>query len=188
MIAPAAPSGDDAGQSRDIASVAVVRLERRGERVKTSDFTAIEAELMARVNAMVWCNVATIDRQGRPRSRVLHPLWEGAVAWITTDPNSLKSRHLAIHPYVSLAYVSDVARPAYADCEVEWIEDPATRQHVWDLCLRTAPPLGFDPAPIYGSPEMPGEGQRQFGLLKLKPYRIQLVQWPAAPVIWAPAD
>jgi general stress protein 26 len=154
--------------------------------VKTHDFAEIEAELMARVNAMVWCSVATIDSQGRPRSRVLHPLWEGNIAWITTDPDSLKSRHLAQHPYVSLAYVSDVAKPAYADCHAEWIDDQAIKEHVWQLCLNTPPPMGFDPAPIYGTPTMPGEGQRPLGVLKLAPYRIQLVQWPAPPMIWTP--
>ena len=25
---------------------------------------------------IVWCSVATVDHQGRPRSRILHPLWE----------------------------------------------------------------------------------------------------------------
>src|SRR5262245_38511919 len=121
---------------------------------------------MARVSSMVWCNAATIDSVGRPRSRILHPLWEGSTAWITTDPLSLKRQHLARHPYVSLAYVSDVARPVYADCLAEWIDDPSTRQHVWDLCLHTPQPMGFDPAPIYGTPQAPGEGQRQFGVLR----------------------
>jgi general stress protein 26 len=156
--------------------------------VKTHEFEEVASQLMARVNTMVWCNVATIDSQGRPRSRILHPLWEGATAWITTDPRSLKSRHLARRPYVSLAYVSDVAKPAYADCLAEWVDDPAIKQHVWELCLQTPPPMGFDPAPIYSTPEAPGEGQPQFGVLKLTPYRIQLVQWPAAPMIWTPAD
>ena len=156
--------------------------------MKTHDFAAIESELMTRVNTMVWCSVATIDSQGRPRSRILHPLWEGTTAWITTDPRSLKSRHLARQPYLSLAYVSDVAKPAYADCLAEWIDDPATRRHVWDLCQQTPPPMGFDPTPIYGTPETPGEGQPQFGVLRLTPYRIQLVQWPAPPMIWTPED
>ena len=143
---------------------------------------------MSRVNGMVWCNAATVDLQGRPRSRILHPLWEGLTAWVTTDPRSLKIRHLARQPYVSLAYVSDVAKPAYADCRAEWVDDPAIRQHVWDLCLQTPPPMGFDPAPIYGAPDRPEAGRPQFGVLKLTPYRIQLVQWPTPPAIWIPAE
>ena len=27
-------------------------------------------------HSIVWCTVATVDRKGRPRSRVLHPIWE----------------------------------------------------------------------------------------------------------------
>jgi hypothetical protein len=38
---------------------------------------------------IVWCTVATVDRRGRPRSRILHPYWEraddGLVGWITTE-------------------------------------------------------------------------------------------------------
>ena len=30
---------------------------------------------VAMAHGIVWCSVATIDEQHRPRSRVLHPLW-----------------------------------------------------------------------------------------------------------------
>jgi hypothetical protein len=33
-------------------------------------FFAIEEEFLRRVNNMVWCNVATVDSQGGPRSRI----------------------------------------------------------------------------------------------------------------------
>jgi hypothetical protein len=154
--------------------------------VRTHDFAEIAPEFMERVMRMAWCNVATIDARGRPRSRILHPLWEGQTGWITTDPRSLKARHLAQNPYVSLAYVSDVAKPAYVDCRAVWVEDAATKQHVWDLCLTTPPPMGFDPAPIYGSPLEPLEGRPVFGVLELTPYRILLAQFPTPPMIWTP--
>jgi hypothetical protein len=154
--------------------------------VQTHDFGEIAPELMERVTRMVWCNVATIDGQGRPRSRILHPLWEGSTGWITTDPRSLKATHLARNPYVSLAYISDVAKPAYVDCRAARVDEPATKQHVWDLCLNTPPPMGFDPAPIYGSPTQPVAGRPVFGVLKLTPYRIVLAQFPAPPMIWTP--
>ena len=137
---------------------------------------------------MVWCSVATVDAQGRPRSRVLHPIWKGSTGWITTGRRSPKGRDLERNPYVSLAYVSDVTKPAYADCRAEWADDPAVKQHVWDLCRRTPPPLGFDPAPIYGAVDGLRPGQSMFGVLKLVPYRIVLTQWPAPQVIWTPDD
>ena len=31
---------------------------------------------------IVWCSAATIDQSGRPRSRVLHPVWD----WDGTHP------------------------------------------------------------------------------------------------------
>lgn len=148
------------------------------------DFTEIRSGFMERVNQMVWCSAASFDGQGRPRSRILHPLWDDAIAWITTDPASLKSRHLAAHPYLSLAYVSDVAKPAYADCHAAWVTDPAVKQHVWELCREMPPPMGFDPEPIYGAIDAPVPGHPQFGVLRLDPYRIVLTQWPEPPLIW----
>ncbi|MEZ5233195.1 MAG: hypothetical protein R2749_10875 [Acidimicrobiales bacterium] len=39
---------------------------------------------------IVWCTVATVDPTGRPRTRVLHPLWQWdgseLVGWILTSP------------------------------------------------------------------------------------------------------
>jgi hypothetical protein len=152
--------------------------------VPTHDFAEIQPEFMARVDKMVWCNAATVDSQGRPRSRILHPLWDGSVAYVTADRHSFKGRHLARTPYVSLAYVGDVAKPAYADCHAAWVEDRETKQHVWYLYQTTPPPMGFDPVPIYGSVDEPVEGRPTFGVLKLTPYRITLTQWPEPLIMW----
>ncbi len=41
---------------------------------------------------IVWCTVASIDPFDRPRSRILHPIWEwegdALVGWIGTRSNS----------------------------------------------------------------------------------------------------
>jgi hypothetical protein len=41
---------------------------------------------------IVWCVAATTDTAGRPRTRVLHPIWEwdgqSLTGWIATSPNS----------------------------------------------------------------------------------------------------
>lgn len=139
---------------------------------------------MERVEKMVWCNAATVDSQGRPRSRILHPIWEGSMAWVTADRNSFKSRHLESTPYVSLAYVSDWARPAYADCHAEWVEDREIKDHVWHLCPSLPEPMGFDPAPVYGTIDEPLPGHPTFGVLRLTPYRIVLTQWPEPLTMW----
>jgi hypothetical protein len=147
--------------------------------MEVTDFAVIADEFRARVERMVWCNVATVDARGRPRSRILHPLWEGATGWITTNPQSHKARHLADHPHVSLAYIADVAKPVYADCRVAWVDDPATKAHVWDLCRTTPEPVGFDPAPIYTSADHP-----KFGVLRLTPWRIEVYSFPQATQVW----
>jgi hypothetical protein len=137
--------------------------------LRIATFAELEPELVERAHRMVWCAVATVDRRGRPTTRVLHPLWEAGGAWITTYRDSPKAGHLAATPYASLAYVADVARPAYADCRAEWVDDPGERRRVWELFAATPPPLGFDPVPIYGSPQHP-----RFGLLRLVPWRVKL--------------
>src|SRR5438270_6051319 len=70
--------------------------------MKIATFAEIADEFLERVNKAVWCNVATIDTKGRPRSRILHPIWQGEVGWITTRRGSPKERHLQEHPFVSL--------------------------------------------------------------------------------------
>lgn len=136
---------------------------------RVRSFSDIEAEFLERVHAMVWCSMATLDTKNRLRSRILHPIWERGAGWASARPNSLKARHIAHNPYVSLAYISDVARPVYVDCKAEWEEDAGLKQHVWDLFRLSAPPLGFDPGTIFKSVEDP-----DFGVLKFTPWRIDL--------------
>ncbi len=137
-------------------------------------FAEIEAEFSKRVRSMVWCSVATIDSQQRPRSRILHPIWEGSTGWITTHRNSYKSRHLEKNPYVSLAYTKEVMQPVYVDCLTEWVTDLAEKKRVWEVFKTTPEPVGFDPAHDFISPD-----HENFGLLKLTPWRIDIVSFPA---------
>jgi len=136
---------------------------------KLTSFAEIETEFIQRAHAMVWCSMATVDTRNRLRSRILHPIWEGAVGWASSRPHSLKAKHLAHNPYVSLAYIADIAKPVYADCKAEWVEGAAARQHVWELFKTTAPPAGFDLAKIFKSVDDP-----EFGVLKFTPWRIEL--------------
>lgn len=134
-----------------------------------TSFVEIESEFIGRVHTMVWCNMATLDSKNRLRSRIVHPLWEGATGWASARPDSLKAKHLLHNPYVSLAYISDIAKPIYVDCTAEWEEDPAKKHHVWDLFLTTAPPAGFDLGNIFKGLDDP-----EFGVLRFTPWRIEL--------------
>jgi len=140
----------------------------------THDFAEIEPEFRERADRLVWTCVASVDANGRPRTRLLHPLWEGRTGWVTTWGHSLKVRQLAANPYLSVAYTADHLKTAYVECRAEYLADPALKRHVWDLALATPPPLGFDPAESFGPLDNPGHG-----VLKLTPYRIALVQFPA---------
>ena len=90
--------------------------------VEATGFDDIAAEFHERVARMVWCSVATVDAQCRPRSRIVHPIWEGAAGWIGTWRTSVKAGHrapslklkqLERNPHVSLPYVAEVTKPVY---------------------------------------------------------------------------
>ncbi|HET9739331.1 MAG TPA: hypothetical protein VFP78_14540, partial [Solirubrobacteraceae bacterium] len=82
---------------------------------------------MAVAHRIVWCTVATVDRHGRPRSRILHPYWEhtedGPKGWITTRPTPLKRAHLAHSPYVSCSYWDATQDAIVAECRASWVEE-----------------------------------------------------------------
>lgn len=147
--------------------------------MEVASFAEIEAEFLERVNKTVWCNVATIDTRNRPRSRILHLVWEGGAGWVATRRQTLKAKHLAQQPYVSLAYIADLVKPTYVDCRAEWDEALETKQHIWNLFLNAPPPIGYDPAPIFESPDHPN-----FGVLKFTPWRIQLDDGGGARRVW----
>ena len=132
-------------------------------------FAEIETEFIGRVHTMVWCSMATLDTRNRLRSRILHPIWEGAIGWASARPHSLKAKHIAHCSYVSLAYIADIARPVYVDCTAEWETNPDTKQHVWDIFKNTPSPAGFDLANIFKDLNDP-----EFGVLKFTPWRIEL--------------
>jgi general stress protein 26 len=151
-----------------------------------ASFAEIEQEFMARVSRIVWCTVSTVDRKGRPRSRILHPIWEGSTGWIATGRHTLKTKHLARNPYVSLSYWDQQHQQVYADCRAEWDDSMEQKRRIWDLYKNTPPPLGYDPGMIWkGGPEDP-----TFGLLKLIPWRVELFSLQdmitAAPKVWQP--
>jgi hypothetical protein len=123
---------------------------------------------------VVWSMVTTVDAGGRPRARVLHPVWERVgerpVGWILSRPTPVKTRHLAGNPHVSCSYLGVAHDVAYFDCTAGWVDDRDERRRVWSWVAALPPPVGYDPATIF--PEGPGStGMR---LLRLVPYRVQV--------------
>jgi len=122
---------------------------------------------------VVWCSLATVDRRGRPRSRVVHPIWERAdgrlAGWVVTRPTPLKRAHLAASPYVSLSYWDPRHDIAVAECRASWVQDAAGRARAWELFRAAEPPLGYDPATIWpGGPDAPDAA-----VLRLDPWRLR---------------
>ena len=139
-------------------------------RMDASSFADIEQEFRKRTDRIVWCTVTTIDSKGRPRSRILHPVWDGSTGWIATGRNSLKAAHLAANPFVSCSYWDPQHEQVYADCRASWADDPAVKARVWELVKNAPPPVGYDPAIFWPA----GATSPEFGALKLEPWRIEL--------------
>jgi hypothetical protein len=124
---------------------------------------------------IVWCSVATVDHQGRPRSRILHPIWEWdgtrLTGWIATGPTPTKRSHLARSPYVSCSYWTDNHDTCLADCRAEWHFDDETRIDVWNKFKNAPAPVGYDPAIIAGWTSPTADS---FAALRLEPWRLRV--------------
>lgn len=140
--------------------------------------TALEQTAPAFVemaHSIVWASVATVDADSKPRSRVLHPIWEwdgtDLLGWVATVPSPVKKEHLAVHPYVSVNYWAPNHDTCAADCLVEWYFDDETRTTVWNKFVDAPEPLGYNPTIIPGwdSPTSPA-----FAALRLTPYRLRV--------------
>jgi hypothetical protein len=135
-------------------------------------------------HGIVWCTAATVDQQGRPRSRVLHPMWqwdgERLTGWIATSPTATKRAHLAASPYMSINYWSPSHETCVAECKAEWILDDAGRTGVWNLFLNAPPPVGYNPTivPAWTSPTCDA-----FAGLKLHPWRLRILMGPGGQVL-----
>src|SRR4051812_40651944 len=104
----------------------------------------VEEQFIQTAHRVVWCSVATVDRRGRPRSRLMHPVWEatdgGIRGLVTTRPTPLKRAHLAHSPFVSCSYWDPHHDTAVAECHARWLE---TRElaDAWER-VRAAPGAG----------------------------------------------
>ena len=146
-------------------------------------FEDVRAEFLARVSQAVYCAMTTVDRKNRPRSRMMHPIWDGPIGWVISWPESHKAKHLQHNPAVSLAYIQDRDKPVYVDGAAEWVDTIEEKLRIWELHKATPPPLGFDPQPHYGTIE-----HRYYGLLRITPWRIELANLGGEPQIWRPGN
>ncbi len=124
---------------------------------------------------IVWCSVATVDNQGRPRSRILHPIWQWdgttITGWIATSPTPAKRAHLKNSAFMSINYWTTTHDTCVAECRASLEFDDEIRTMVWNLFKNGPHPVGYDPAivPGWGSPT-----SDTFVAVRLDPWRLRV--------------
>jgi hypothetical protein len=117
-----------------------------------SELKRVATSFIEIAHAIAWCSAATVDRKGRPRSRILHPIWEwdGAslVGWVAAFPTALMRGHLNNNPYMSCTYWAETQNTCTAECNAELLFDDETRIDVWQKFKQAPPPVGYDPGVI----------------------------------------
>jgi hypothetical protein len=142
-----------------------------------TDLARVAPAFVAMAHTIVWSTVATVDPQGRPRSRVLHPFWQWdgtqLVGWIATSPTATKRAHLAASPFASVGYWAPSQDTCTAECRAELVYDDDTRRMVWDLFEHGPEPVGYDPriVPSWAG----GPTSDAFAAIRLEPWRLRVM-------------
>ncbi len=141
-----------------------------------STLAEVAPKFLEMAHQIVWCTAATVDRHNRPRSRVLHPIWEWdgteLVGWIATAKTPLKADHLGRNPHLSCNYWTPAQDTCVAECDTTWIDDKETKHRVWDLFVNGPAPVGYDPSMIPGWDNADSPG---FDPLRLDPWYLRVM-------------
>lgn len=133
------------------------------------------AAFITMAHRIVWCSAATVDVEGRPRSRVLHPIWEWdgdqLKGWICTSPTPTKRQHLHAQPYISLNYWCPDQDTCVAECRAQWAFDQETKSEIWEKFKSAPEPVGYDPAMI---PAWTSSNSDNFAIITLEPWRLRI--------------
>jgi hypothetical protein len=141
-------------------------------------FEEIREDFLRYTAEIVLCTVTTVDPQGRPRSRILHPIFtvrdDRPIGWVLTAPTPVKARHLAANPHVACSYWSPAQNIVYVDCVATWVTEQAEKGDVYELFRTTPPPLGYGEAGLAGFGSE-GSHSALFTPLRLDRRRIQVM-------------
>ena len=112
------------------------------------------------VERVVWATVATVGADGRPRTRLMHPVWwwgdEAPTALVSARRTPLKVAHLAAQPVVSCFYWDPAHDTVALEADAAWVPAEGVGE-AWARIAEVAPPVGFDPAMIWpDGPDDPG--------------------------------
>ena len=141
-----------------------------------TDLVNIAPAFVEMAHRIVWCTVATVDAAGKPRTRILHPVWEWdgstLTGWIATSPQSVKAKHLGANPFASLTYWTSSHDVCTADCETDWTNDSESKRVGWDRFKNSPAPVGYDPSII---PTWTSSEAESFGILRLRPTALRVM-------------
>ncbi|HEU0243354.1 MAG TPA: pyridoxamine 5'-phosphate oxidase family protein [Candidatus Limnocylindrales bacterium] len=141
--------------------------------VRHVPYAEVREDALRLTASIVWSVVTTVDAEGRPRSRILHPVWtelDGELrGLVAARPTPVKLAEIAANPYVSCAYWTPAFDSVFIDAGAAWVT-PDAKRAAWDHIRSLPPPVGYDPAPMWpDGPDSPG-----FVALTLTPYRIRV--------------
>lgn len=140
-----------------------------------SDLATVAPAFVEMAHRIVWCSVATVDARQRPRTRILHPIWEWdgteLTGWIATGPTPVKRAHLEHSPFVSCSYWEPSHDTCMADCRAEWFFDDETRTMVWERFKNGPAPVGYDPSIVPGWESPTSDA---FAVLRLTPWHLRV--------------
>ncbi|MEV4059895.1 pyridoxamine 5'-phosphate oxidase family protein [Nonomuraea dietziae] len=139
-------------------------------------FSEIQDAFEAYIGDIVYATMTTVDKKGRPRARVLIPIWEVVdgepLGWLATYKTPVKASHLAGNPHTTFSYWTPRQNAVSVDTVAEWVEDIEVKRRVWDLYRRTSPRgAGYDLGNFWTSP-----GDPKLHVLRLEPWRVQVIR------------
>ncbi|GAA5052634.1 pyridoxamine 5'-phosphate oxidase family protein [Streptomyces sp. SID10815] len=145
--------------------------------VKVAAFSDIESAFVSYIQDIVYCTMITVDKNGRPRARVLLPVWETVdgrpVGWIAAYKTPVKAAHLANNPHTTYAYWNPRQNAVFVDSVSSWVDDEETKKYAWDLYAKGSPHgVGYNPRNFWRL----GPGDPEYHVIKIEPWRVQVLR------------
>ncbi|MEV4889445.1 pyridoxamine 5'-phosphate oxidase family protein [Nonomuraea sp. NPDC055795] len=139
-------------------------------------FSEIQDAFEAYIGDIVYATMTTVDKQNRPRARVLIPIWEVVdgepLGWLATYRTPVKAAHLANNPHTTFSYWTARQNAVNVDTVAEWVTDVEVKRRVWDLYRKTSPRgAGYNLGNFWTSPTDP-----KLHVLRLEPWRVQVIR------------
>ncbi|NRQ32668.1 pyridoxamine 5'-phosphate oxidase family protein [Nonomuraea sp. NN258] len=143
---------------------------------RVKEFAELQDDFETYIGDIVYATMTTVDGKGRPRARVLIPIWEVVdgrpVGWLATYRTPVKAAHLAGNPHTTFSYWTPRQNAVSVDAVAAWTDDLAVKRRVWDL-YRTGSPrgAGYDLGNFWRDPADP-----KLHVLRLEPWRVQVIR------------